>query len=41
MYHHLEGQLIEKHPTQVILNVNGIGYELLILVLFFKFILCY
>ncbi len=27
MYHHLNGKITEKTPTAVILDVNGIGYE--------------
>lgn len=27
MIHHLKGQLIEKNPTQVIIDCNGVGYE--------------
>jgi len=30
LYAYLEGILIEKHPTAVILEVGGIGYELII-----------
>jgi Holliday junction DNA helicase RuvA len=27
MYHHLNGKIVEKTPTAVILDVNGTGYE--------------
>lgn len=27
MIHHLNGKLVEKHPTKLILECNGIGYE--------------
>ncbi|HKJ49166.1 MAG TPA: Holliday junction branch migration protein RuvA, partial [Christiangramia sp.] len=27
MIHHLKGQLIEKNPTYVVIECNGIGYE--------------
>ena len=27
MYHYLNGKIAEKTPTAVILDVNGIGYE--------------
>ncbi|HOW88007.1 MAG TPA: Holliday junction branch migration protein RuvA [Candidatus Omnitrophota bacterium] len=27
MYHHLNGKIVEKTPTAVVLDVNGIGYE--------------
>jgi holliday junction DNA helicase RuvA len=30
MYHYLTGRLIEKTPTAVVLDVNGIGYQILI-----------
>lgn len=30
MYEFIEGQAIEKHPTRVIIECNGIGYELFI-----------
>ena len=26
----LEGQLVEKHPTRVVLNVHGVGYEIFV-----------
>lgn len=30
MIAHLEGTLVEKHPTQVILDVGGVGYEVFV-----------
>lgn len=30
MIAHLRGQLLEKHPNQVIVDVNGVGYEVII-----------
>lgn len=30
MYHHLEGKLIEKTPTSIILDVQGVGYQVFI-----------
>lgn len=30
MYHSLAGQLVEKTPTSVVLEVNGVGYQVLI-----------
>ena len=26
----IEGLIAEKHPTRIVINVNGIGYEILI-----------
>ena len=30
MYHYLSGKLIEKTPTAVVIDVNGVGYDVLI-----------
>jgi len=30
MYHYLSGKLIEKTPTSVVMDVNGVGYDILI-----------
>lgn len=30
MYHYLSGKLIEKSPTAIVMDVNGIGYDLTI-----------
>lgn len=30
MYHYLSGKLIEKSPTAIVIDVNGIGYDLTI-----------
>lgn len=27
MYHHLKGNLIEIHPTSLVMEVNGVGYD--------------
>lgn len=30
MYHHLRGRVVEKTPTSVVMEVNGVGYELMV-----------
>ena len=38
MYHFLSGKLIEKTPTSVVMDVNGVGYDVLIPVSTYSFL---